>query len=220
MMASSNPEDWVNYEMLLQGPHANRLLEIVNRRNKTDCPYCIDMLTMDEQVTGMCSTCKSKCALPVIDLTHLTDNDDDDDSVAPVDILNDHLYNSPMHHEELDKEAFHALTFEMAEMVDFEYYPKDMVPEMGGAFVCKRKREKSLGEQRKAQSIANEKRRRKDAETNLKTLHEMIDGFQDISDQVKELVQYKVPSSVINSLVCKIDDVENCINNLKLRSKV
>jgi hypothetical protein len=140
--------------------------------------------------------------------------------VEPVDILNDHLYNSPMHHEELDKETFDALTFEMAEMVDFEYYPKDIAPEMGGAFVCKRKREKSPGEQRKAQAIANEKRRRKDAETNLKTLREMIDGFQDITDQVKDLAQYNVPSSIINSLVCKVDDVENCVNNLKLRSKV
>lgn len=221
MMASSNPQDWVNYNELLQGPHANRLLEIVNMRNMTDCPYCIDMLTMDEAVTGMCETCRKKQQPKslVVDLTDLTD-DEEEEYVHPVNIYNHELYNSPMHHSELDEDVRAALTFAFADMVDFEYYPKDMAPEMGGSFVAKRKREKSPEEQKKAQAQANEKRRKKDAQTNFKTLHEMVDGFQDITDQVKGLKSYGVPSQTINSLVCKVDYVENLINNLKLRSKI
>jgi hypothetical protein len=125
-----------------------------------------------------------------------------------------------MHHSELDQEVRAALTFQFSEMVDFEYYPKDMAPDFGGSFVAKRKREKSPEEQKKAQAQANEKRRKKDAQTNFDTLREMVDGFQDITDQVKSLKSFNVPSQIINSLVCKVDYVESRINNLKLRSKI
>lgn len=221
MMASSNPEDWINYADLLQGPYANQVLEIVNRRNTTDCPYCIDMLTMDEAATGMCETCRKKKQNTnlVVDLTDLT-SDEEEEYVPPVNIYNHELYNSPMHHSELDHEVRAALTFAFADMVDFEYYPKDMAPDMGGSFVAKRKREKSPEEQKKAQAQANEKRRKKDAQTNYNTLRQLVDGFQDITDQVKDLKTFGVPSQTINALVCKVDNVENFLNNLKLRSKI
>jgi hypothetical protein len=191
MMASRNPQDWVNYDEIVKGPHANRVLEMIKRHNiMSDCPYCIDMLTIDEAGRGMCNTCRDKeQKSKVVDLTEATDDDVDEEYIPPVKIPDDPPrkdfdgYNTDDDNEldiPLDDDLWSRL-----ENIDFgtEFVVRqDTENELGGSILGRRKVRPDEDRKKDIMAMHNKKRREKDKDINKNALYGIINVDEEMRD--------------------------------------
>jgi hypothetical protein len=240
MMASRNPQDWVNYDELMKGPYSNHLLDMIKKHNiMTDCPYCIDMLTIDEAERGICDTCRMKVEKSkVVDLTELPD-DTDDESVAPVQIPISPLIITPPPPQTRQEKIFDDFLNELDDDTDgsdttidddlwerldlgldmgMEFVVrKDTEEELGGSVLGRRKRQQVDGEQKKIiMAQHNKKRRQKDKDINKTALH----GINNVDDELREYVSSIGSLSEIEraTILHLQDTLIQHVNSFKLRT--